>query len=173
MYRLLFTLCLVFFSCSEHEPLVKKSNVPLLNGLYEFEAMDSGYKQIWIFSDNTLYRLYRALGKYADERLGISHGASTKFFIRENLLYNCGLNDDNSPISISKCLKENELPSYRIISVDTLYDGYNKRQVVILEDAEFDNKYELQKVFYDTINREINVKLDIFDVIDDARQSKQ
>jgi len=78
------------------------------------------------------------------------------------------LKDDNSTISISECLKEHVLPSYRIISVDTLYDGYIKRQVVVLEDAEFDKKYELQKVFYDTVNREINLKVDIFDVIDDA-----
>ncbi len=168
-FLLFISICMI--GCVRTDDSINSKTQEFLNGLYEMEVLNSGYKQIWIFAENTHYIMLKSSGRYANDKLGLTYEAPTKYYIEDNLIYQCGLDKDGSPISLKDCFNKDMTPYYKIIKVDTLYDGYNSRQNVIIQIINTGEKYRLQKVFYDNIERAINVNLDIFDAIDKSKNS--
>jgi len=160
MKNIVLVLLTMFLGCEKKENIVENQKKLLLDGLYVGVKTDkdSNRKFIWVFSENTMYSLYQAHGNYADEELGIQYETPSNYYLKNNSLYICGIDSNFEPLYLNECLNKKKEPSYTITQIDTLYDGRKNEQVIQLEQTYSNTKYEIRKVFYDTIKREINVK---------------
>lgn len=171
---ILFYVC--FSSCKRETKTNRVKAQSLLDGLYEYSHESDGsiYKYVWIFADEKLYMLHDAMGKYVDEVLGIGYDTPSAFYLEGNKLFICGTGKNHIPLPVLDCKGKNIEPAYEILKVDTLYDGHTNRQVIILKSFLGKQKSELKKVFYDTIQREINDgQLDFFQMIDSLKRNPQ